>query len=273
METPQSDPFEAAARQLPPNHSPPEWGKGPPTRDEREFLRGPLSRLKDLWMAMRIFGEFIRGFRRMHFVGPCVTVFGSARFGPEHPYCEMARRSGRLLAEAGFTVVTGGGPGIMQAANRGAVEAGGFSVGCNIQLPKEQEPNPYLNLWIEFRYFLVRKVLLVKYSLGFIAFPGGLGTMDEIFEISTLIQTGKVERFPCILIGREFWTPLIQQLEIMKEQETIGRHDTDFLFVTDSVEEAVAHIQNMAPRITERTQLRLKKIRRWLRPITPSTVS
>ncbi|MCB9907182.1 MAG: TIGR00730 family Rossman fold protein [Planctomycetes bacterium] len=248
------------------------WGKRPTPKDEREFLGGPLTRLKELGSSLRIFGEFIRGFRRMHFVGPCVTVFGSARFGADDPYYAQAREAGSLLAKAGFTVVTGGGPGIMEAANRGAVEADGFSVGCNIELPHEQRPNPYLNLWIEFRYFFVRKVILVKYSLAFIAFPGGYGTMDEIFETATLIQTGKIQRFPFILIGREYWQPLIRLLIEMKAKGTIADDDTRFLFVTDSVEEAVAHIQRAAPKISERTERRLKKIRRWLRPITPSTI-
>jgi uncharacterized protein (TIGR00730 family) len=250
-----------------------EWGKRPTLRDEREFLGGPLTRVKELFRALSIFAEFIQGFRRMHFVGPCVSVFGSARFGSEHAYYQVARETGRRLAESGFTVVTGGGPGIMEAANRGAVEGGGFSVGCNIELPKEQDPNPFLDLWLEFRHFFVRKVILVKYSFGFVAFPGGFGTMDEIFELATLIQTGVVQRFPCVLVGREFWAPLVTLIDKMRAQGTIGEREADFVLFTDSPQEAVAHIERLAPRISDRTRLRLRKIRRWLRPVTPSTVS
>ena len=162
----------------------PRWGKGTRDREEMSLLSGPLPRSSELLRAGRIFLEFIRGFRALHFVGPCVTVFGSARFGDPHPYYQMARRAGSQLAEAGFTVMTGGGPGIMEAANRGAKEAGGKSIGCNIKLPVEQKPNAYLDKWIEFQHFFVRKVMLVKYSYAFIALPGGFGTLDEIFETS-----------------------------------------------------------------------------------------
>ena len=242
------------------------WGKRPPRLDEAEFLGGPLSRLKELRRALRIFFECIYGFRRMHFVGPCVTVFGSARFEPGHRYYSMARDLGRRLAAEDLTIITGGGPGIMEAANRGAVEGGGFSVGCNIELPHEQEPNPYLNLWLDFRYFFVRKMMLVKYSLAFVAFPGGFGTMDEIFETATLIQTGKIRDFPCVLIGREYWQPLITFVgETMKAEGTIGAKDTEFVFVTDSVEEAAKHILRRVPRLSERTSRKLKKLRRHLR--------
>lgn len=147
-------------------------------REEREFLGGPLPRLKELRRAARIFLELIQGFRRLHFVGPCVTVFGSARFGEEHRYYEMARDVGRRLAHEGFTVMTGGGPGIMEAANRGAKEASGISLGCNIALPHEQVPNAFLDYWLEFRYFFVRKLMLVKYSQAFVVLPGGFGTLD-----------------------------------------------------------------------------------------------
>ena len=157
--------------------------------------------------AARIFCEFIRGFRTLHFVGACVTVFGSARFTENHPYYDLARQCGAELAKAGFTVMTGGGPGIMEAANRGAKETGGRSIGCNIQLPREQKPNPFVDQWITFRHFFVRKVMLVKYSYAFIALPGGFGTLDEIFETATLIQTGKIRDFPLVLMGIEYWRP------------------------------------------------------------------
>ncbi|HEY1270011.1 MAG TPA: TIGR00730 family Rossman fold protein, partial [Candidatus Binatia bacterium] len=172
------------------------WGKTPGADEERRFLYGPQERSRELVRAIKIFCEFMRGFRTLHFVGPCVTVFGSARFRDDHEYYRMARDVGARLARAGFTVMTGGGPGIMEAANRGAKEAGGRSIGCNIELPEEQKPNPYLDKWITFRHFYVRKVMLVKYSYAFVALPGGFGTLDEIFETAVLIQTGKIKEFP-----------------------------------------------------------------------------
>ena len=164
----------------------------------------------------------MRGFRKLHFVGPCVTVFGSARFTADHAYYVLAREVGQRLARAGFTVMTGGGPGIMEAANRGAKEAGGYSVGCNIELPQEQKPNPYLDRWITFRHFFVRKLMLVKYSYAFIALPGGFGTLDEIFETATLIQTDKIKDFPLVLVGKEYWRPLLDFLrDRLVEAKTI----------------------------------------------------
>src|SRR5258708_6317266 len=156
------------------------WGKVPGPDEEIKFLQGPQERSRELVRAIKIFCEFMRGFRTLHFVGPCVTVFGSARFRDDHPYYRMARDVGARLARAGFTVMTGGGPGIMEAANRGARDAGGRSIGCNIELPEEQKPNPYLDKWITFRHFYVRKVMLVKYSYAFLALPGGFGTLDTI---------------------------------------------------------------------------------------------
>ncbi len=207
------------------------------------FLEGPQRRGSELWRAIRIFAEFMRGFRRLHFVGPCVTVFGSARFGPDHAYYALAREVGARLARAGFTVMTGGGPGVMEAANRGAREAGGRSLGCNIALPVEQKPNAYLDRWITFRHFFVRKVMLVKYSYAFVALPGGLGTLDEIFETATLIQTGKIRDFPLVLMGTEFWAPLMEFIECrLIEEGTVAREDIACLIVTDSAEEAVATI-------------------------------
>jgi hypothetical protein len=215
----------------------------------RRFLQGPQQRRYELARAIRIFLEFIRGFRALHFVGPCVTVFGSARFKEDHPYYRAGREVGSLLAEAGFTVMTGGGPGIMEAANRGAKEAGGMSIGCNIELPQEQQPNPYLDRWITFRYFFIRKVMLVKYSYAFIALPGGFGTLDEVFETTTLIQTGKIEEFPLVLIGRDFWRPMLEFMQARLIREgTIDPSDTDRFVVTDSPEEAVAAITGIAMR-------------------------
>jgi uncharacterized protein (TIGR00730 family) len=198
-------------------------------------------------MALGVFTEFIRGFRALHFVGPCVTVFGSARFKEDHPYYAMARAIGHGLAELGFTVVTGGGPGIMEAANRGAREARGRSIGCNIELPKEQAPNPYLDRWITFRHFFVRKVMLVKYSYAFVALPGGFGTLDEIFETATLIQTGKILDFPLVLVGRDFWRPLTDFLHgPLERMGLIDPRDADRIVVVDSAAEAVAAVRDIA---------------------------
>jgi len=224
-----------------------EWGKG--TRDpaERQFLRGPRPRGVELAEAARIFAECLNGFRRLHFVGPCVTVFGSARFKADHPYYALARELGGKLAETGFTVMTGGGPGIMEAANRGAKEAGGYSVGSNIRLPVEQKPNPYLDRFVEFRYFFVRKMLLEKYSYAFVAMPGGIGTLDEIFETAVLIQTGKMREFPFVLMGKSFWTPLLDYLrQTLLAAGTIDAADVERWLVTDSPDEAVAHIRERA---------------------------
>ncbi|MCB9676119.1 MAG: TIGR00730 family Rossman fold protein [Alphaproteobacteria bacterium] len=186
--------------------------------------------------------ETIRGFRTFHFLGPCVTVFGSARFTEGHPYYELGRKVGAKLAEAGFTVMTGGGPGVMEAANRGAREAHGRSVGCNILLPFEQSANPYLDVVVNFEYFFVRKVMLLKYSYAFVALPGGFGTLDEIYETLTLIQTGKMAGFPLVVMGREFWGPMHEQLERMAAEGTIDPSDIDRVLVTDDVDEAVDHI-------------------------------
>ncbi len=219
-----------------------EWGKGTKDPDERLLLEGPRSRLAELARAIRVFAELIRGFRALHFVGPCVTVFGSARFKEDHPYYAMSREVGREIGRAGFTVMTGGGPGVMEAANRGARDVGAPSVGCNIKLPHEQKPNTYLDKFVEFRYFFVRKMMLVKYSYAFIAAPGGFGTLDEIFETATLIQTGKIANFPVVLLGRAYWAPLVSFLrETMVAQGTIAAEDVDRLQLTDSPEEA-AHL-------------------------------
>jgi uncharacterized protein (TIGR00730 family) len=223
------------------------WGKRSPDPDECGFLRGPASRSEELRRALRIFAECIKGFRALHFVGPCVTVFGSARFDESHPYYALARRTGAALARAGFTVMTGGGPGIMEAANRGAREAGGRSVGSNIKLPREQRPNPYLDRWVEFRYFFVRKLMLAKYSYAFVALPGGLGTLDEIFEISVLVQTEKVQDFPIVLMGASFWEGLLDYLRTtLVRERTIDPPDVARLIVTDSPEEAAALVREQA---------------------------
>jgi uncharacterized protein (TIGR00730 family) len=223
------------------------WGWAPDPREAARFLEGPRPRRSELRLALDIFTEFIRGFRALHFVGPCVTVFGSARFKEDHPYYAMAREVGRGLAELGFTVVTGGGPGIMEAANRGAREARGRSIGCNIELPIEQTPNAYLDRWITFRHFFVRKVMLVKYSYAFVALPGGFGTLDEIFETATLIQTRKIQNFPLVLVGRDFWRPLTDFLHGPLERlGLIDPRDAARILVTDSAAEAVAAVRAIA---------------------------
>lgn len=232
----------------PPESAPgPQWGKTPPGNGERQLLSGPQERGSELLRTFRIGAEFLRGFRRLHWVGPCVTVFGSARFEEDHPYYAMGRELGAEIARMGFTVMTGGGPGLMEAANRGAMDANGRSVGCNIELPHEQHPNPYLDTFIEFRYFFVRKVMLAKYSYAFVALPGGYGTLDELFEIATLIQTGKIRNYPCVLMGREYWQPLI---DFLRERplafHTIDPEDLDRFYVTDSPEEAATLIRDEA---------------------------
>lgn len=213
------------------------------------FLEGPQSRRFEFLRVFRIAWEFLKGFRTLHFVGPCVTVFGSARFKPDHPYYQLAQSAGATLAKAGFTVMTGGGPGIMEAANRGAKEVGGKSVGCNIRLPHEQKPNPYLDTTVTFDYFFVRKVMLVKYSYAFIVMPGGFGTFDELFETLTLIQTGKIHNFPVVLVGTAFWQPMMEFIrERLEKEGVISPSDLDLLFLTDSVAEAVEYVRDVGMR-------------------------
>jgi uncharacterized protein (TIGR00730 family) len=251
--------------QLPhdPARSATNWGEGPAAPEEAHFLRGPQSRGFEIGHALGMFWEIFQGFRKLHFVGPCVTVFGSARFTPEQQYYHLAQEVGAALARAGFTVMTGGGPGIMEAANRGAKEAGGYSVGCNIELPQELKPNPYLDRWVTFRQFAIRKMMLVKYSYAFIAMPGGFGTLDEVFGTATLIQTGKLEDFPIVFMGRDFWQPLFAFLrDRLIAGHTVDAHDVDRILVTDSPVEAVQAITDTALK-----QFRLsygpKMRRRW----------
>jgi uncharacterized protein (TIGR00730 family) len=209
---------------------------------EHVYLEGPKSRGYELAFAWRVFKQFIKGFRALHFVGPCITVFGSARFKEDHPYYVKAREFGRRISELGFTVMTGGGPGIMEAANRGAHENSGKSVGCNILLPFEQKVNPYVQKHITFEHFFIRKVLLVKYSYAFIIMPGGFGTMDELFETLTLVQTKSISGFPIVLFGKEFYSELWDMFEHMAEKNTISKEDLSLVLITDSVDEAMEHI-------------------------------
>lgn len=216
------------------------------SKNEASFLEGPHSRWKELSYLFHVMREFIHGFRKLHFVGPCVTVFGSARFKETHPYYETARQMGREIVRLGFTVMTGGGPGIMEAANRGAKEAGGISVGCNIKLPKEQAPNKYLDRWVTIDYFFIRKTLLSKYSYAFVVMPGGYGTLDEFFEAITLIQTGKFQKFPIVLMGTEYHKELYEHMQLMVDSQTISPDDIKLFLFTDSISEAIAHINKYA---------------------------
>ena len=210
---------------------------------EKFFLEKPRDREHDLESAIRIFMEFLRGFESMEVDRPCVTVFGSARFKEGHPYYELARATGSGLAKAGFAVMTGGGPGIMEAANRGAREAGGLSLGCNITLPMEQKPNPYLDKFVEFDHFFVRKVMMLKYSCAFIVMPGGFGTLDEIFETITLMQTGKIVKFPVIAMGTDFWMPLTGFIAgSLLRVNTISTEDMGLFQATDNPVDATERI-------------------------------
>jgi uncharacterized protein (TIGR00730 family) len=213
---------------------------------DRVMLEGPHSRSREMWLLFHVVRDFVNGFRTMHFVGPCVTVFGSARVREDHPYYQLGRDLGAGLARLGFTVMTGGGPGMMEAANRGAREAGGRSVGCNIMLPTEQAPNRYLDRTVPSRYFFVRKVLLFKYSYAFVALPGGLGTLDELSEALTLIQTKKILHYPVVLIGAAYWRGFIALLEDMVKTGTVNADDLQLFLVTDDLKEALAHIKKYA---------------------------
>jgi uncharacterized protein (TIGR00730 family) len=211
---------------------------------EQVYLDGPKSRGYELSFAWRVFRQFIKGFRNLHFVGPCITVFGSARFREDHPYYIQAREFGKRIAELGFTTMTGGGPGIMEAANRGAFENNGKSIGCNIQLPFEQHANPYVQKSVTFEHFFVRKVLLAKYSYAFIIMPGGFGTMDELFEILTLVQTKSVTNFPIVLFGKDYYQPLLDTMNWMAAKGTIAKDDTSLLLLTDDMDEAMTYIRS-----------------------------
>lgn len=214
------------------------------TKKEIKFLEGPQSRWKEFKFTVSVLVEFIKGLRALHFVGPCVTVFGSARFVEGHPDYELARVISGKIARLGFTIITGGGPGIMEAANRGAREVGGRTVGCNIELPHEQKPNPYMDKWVSIKYFFIRKTLLTKYSYAFIVLPGGFGTLDEFFEAITLMQTKKISDFPVVIMDREFYKNIIEHIEVMKMKSTISANDTNLFLFTDSVDEAVMYIQD-----------------------------
>jgi uncharacterized protein (TIGR00730 family) len=222
------------------------------TEDEKFLERRPSPDFlqTDPWRTLRILAEFVEGFDAMARVGPAITVFGSARTKPDDPVYEMSRAIGFKLAQAGYAVITGGGPGAMEAANRGCREGGGLSVGCNIELPHEQGLNAYVDLGIEFRYFFARKVMFVKYADGFVILPGGFGTLDELFESLTLIQTGKVRHFPVVLVGRAYWAGLLDWIrDTLVARGAVDASDLDLLYVTDDPDDAVAMIQEHAPAV------------------------
>ncbi len=224
------------------------------TQDEQLLKTPGLDEFtrSDTWRVFRIMGEFVEGFDELAATTRGVSVFGSARTPPTHPYYRMAQETGALLAEAGFTVITGGGPGIMEAANRGAFEAGGVSIGCNIELPFEQRPNPYRTRSLTFDYFFVRKTMFVKYSTAFIIFPGGFGTLDELFEALTLIQTRKIKNFPVVLVGSEYWRGMMGWIEqMMLVEGMIARPDLGLLQITDSPSEAVDMISRSQDALTQ----------------------
>ena len=225
------------------------------------YLDGPKGRGYELLFACKIFWEFIRGFRHLHFAGPCITVFGSARFKEDHPYYIAAREFGKRIAALGFNTMTGGGPGIMEAANRGAFEIHGGSIGCNIMLPQEQKINPYVQKSVTFEHFFVRKVMLIKYSFAFIIMPGGFGTMDEFYETLTLIQTKSITQFPVVLYGKKYYEPLMENIRFMATQGTISPEDMQLVLLTDDIDEAMEHIRKY---ITVNYKVRKRKPSWWL---------
>lgn len=214
--------------------------------EERAFLDGPRSRFKELWFTFKVQYQFVRAFRKLHFIGPCVTVFGSARFKEDNTYYKQAEEVGKALSEMGFAIMTGGGPGIMEAANKGAYLNNGYSIGCNIILPHEQKPNPYLHKWIDIPYFFIRKFLLLKYSFAFVVLPGGIGTLDELFEAVTLIQTKMIQDFPVVIFGKEYHKELYHHIQTMAENESISKKDMDLMFLTDSVDDMKEHLKEHA---------------------------
>jgi uncharacterized protein (TIGR00730 family) len=235
------------------------------TKSEIKFLEGPQSRWKEFKFTVEVLLEFIKGFRKLHFSGPCVTIFGSARFKDGHPYYEKTEELAAKIARLGFTIMTGGGPGIMEAANKGARDVGGRSVGCNIVLPHEQNPNPYLDKWVNIKFFFVRKTLLIKYSYAFVVMPGGFGTLDEYFEALTLIQTKMIQQFPIVVFDQAFHKELLEHIDKMKANGTISMDDNKFYLVTDSVDEAVNYIQqNTIKQFNLRPQRTPYKPFKWL---------
>ena len=223
--------------------------KYPRRNEDIELLRAPGTENKDFthsdpWRVLKIQGEFVDGFDTLAGIGSCISIFGSARTEPDDKYYKVAERTAALLVENGMGVITGGGPGIMEAANKGAYEAGGVSIGCNIELPFEQEANPYQNISLEFHYFFVRKMMFVKYSVGYIIFPGGFGTLDELFEALTLAQTNKIEHFPIVLYDEDYWKGLAEWIDefLLKRQKAISLEDKKLYKIVKDPQEAVEYI-------------------------------
>lgn len=234
------------------------------TKEEQKFFKGARSRFSELKYTLGVVAQFIKGFRALHFLGPTVTVFGSARFHEGNEYYELARKVSFELAERGFAIMTGGGPGIMEAGNRGAREAGGVSVGCNIILPHEQKENPYLDRFVNIEYFFVRKELLRKYSFAFIILPGGFGTLDEFFETVTLVQTLKIDKMPIVVMGVEYHINIKEHIEMMQASGAISDEDLDLILFSDDADEVIKHITKFA---TQHTGIKLtpsKKNLWWL---------
>jgi uncharacterized protein (TIGR00730 family) len=235
-----------------------------PSLADEIFLEEPRSRFRELITLIRVMCDFMRGFRVLHFIGPCVTIFGSARIKSDSPYYELARNMGTAIARLGFTVMTGGGGGIMEAANRGAKDVGGYSVGCNIELPHEQRPNGYLDRFVTMHYFFVRKTLLVKYSYAFVIMPGGAGTLDEMFEAITLIQTRKIKNFPVVIMGTDYWDEILPFIDKMAKAGMIAPSDLQLVHATNSVDDAIAHIRTHAIERFGLHPARARRHRRWL---------
>jgi hypothetical protein len=231
---------------------------------EIDFLEGPQSRWADFRQTIRTVIDFIKGYRVLHFAGPCICIFGSARFKPENKHYKNAEAMAKAIGNLGFTIMTGGGPGIMEAANKGAQSIGAKSVGVNIELPFEQKENPYLDKFVNIKYFFVRKTLLIKYAYGFVVMPGGFGTMDELFEALTLIQTGKIKNFPIIIFDKEYHKSLIALIEDMKHEGTISPEDLDLIIFTDSIDETVSHIKNVISRFGLVPTSKRNKPLKWL---------
>lgn len=232
--------------------------------NEKFFLAGPRSRWQELRYILGSISQFVRGFRVLHFAGPCITVFGSARFNEDHKYYLQTKDVGYSLSKMGFTIMTGGGPGLMEAANRGAREAGGLSLGCSIVLDKEQKPNRFLDKNVTVQYFFVRKELLRKYSFAFIVMPGGFGTLDEFFETITLIQTKKLDPFPVVVMGIDYHKEIIEHIRLMIAEKTIHQEDMDLILFTDSLEEMQAYIDKYAQAKKESLKLQPKRKPLWI---------
>lgn len=234
-------------------------------KSEIEFLEGRQSRFREFYFTLKVVWEFVKGFRTLHFVGPCITIFGSARLHEGDPDYERTREISGRIAKLGFTIMTGGGPGIMEAANRGAREVGGRTVGVNIELPFEQQPNPYLDRSIDIRYFFVRKVLMLKYSYGFVIMPGGYGTLDEFFETMTLIQTKKIDKFPVVVMNQAYHTRLMEYIDTMIERGTLSSDDKKLFLYTDSIDEAVEYLhRNTVDPFQLKKESKLWRPFRWL---------